>query len=128
MSEKFYLNYKIFMRRVAKSVTHAFHGLVMAFREEMNIKIHVIISLVVIAAGIFYNISATQWLVLILTIVLVMSLEIINSILERVIDIIKPSVNQYVKEMKDMIAGSVLLAAIAAIVVGLIIFVPRILG
>jgi diacylglycerol kinase len=116
------------MRRIAKSVGHASRGLVMAFREEMNIKIHVIISLVVIAAGIYFNISATEWLVLILTIVLVMSLEIINSILERVIDIIKPSVNQYVKEMKDMIAGSVLLAAIAAVVVGLIIFVPKILG
>lgn len=114
------------MKRVYKSVSHATQGLRTAFREEMNIRIHSVIAILAVILGFYFQISAGEWLIIILSIAMVLSLEIINSIFERIIDILKPSANLYVKEMKDMIAGSVLLAAMAAAVIGLVIFLPKI--
>lgn len=109
------------------SLKNARRGVKLAFAEEPNLRIHSAVALIVILLGYFLQISKNEWFVLILTIALVICLEMVNSIFERAIDMIQPSVNSYVKDMKDMMAATVLVAAIAAVIIGLIIFVPKLL-
>lgn len=80
---------------------------------------------IVIGAAFFFKISAVEWLVLILAISLVILMEIINSAVERVADVLKPRINSYVKEIKDIMAAAVMLSSITSAIIGLIIFGPR---
>lgn len=114
------------LKRLIKSFSYAFRGLVKTWREEQNLQIHTIVALVVIAMGFLFGISIMEWLVLIITITTVILMEIVNSAVERVTDILKPRIHGYVKEIKDIMAAAVLLASISAVVVGLIIFGNRI--
>lgn len=109
------------------SLKNARHGVQLAFIEEPNLRIHSAIATVVVVLAYFLQVSKIEWFVLILVIALVICLEMVNSIFERTIDMIQPSINSYVKDMKDMMAASVLTAAIAAVIIGIIIFVPKLL-
>lgn len=80
---------------------------------------------IAIGAAFFFKISAVEWLVLILAISLVILMEIINSAIERVTDVLKPRINSYVKEIKDIMAAAVMLSSITSAIIGLIIFGPR---
>lgn len=113
-------------KKFIKSLKNAFNGLALVLTEEQNFKIHTAMALLVVAAGFWFEVSRFEWLALTMAIILVFVMETINSIFERVIDMIKPSHNQYVKDMKDMMAGSVLLAVVGAVFIGCIIFLPKI--
>lgn len=115
-------------QRLLKSFTYAWRGLFKAWREEQNLQIHTLAALVVIVAGWSLRVSQTEWLVLILTILLVFLMEIVNSAVERVTDILKPRIHGYVKEIKDIMAAAVMLASLGAFVVGLVIFAPKIMA
>jgi len=116
------------MFRLIKSVGHAARGVRLALAEEPNFRIHLTAAVIAILLGVWLGLAAWEWVVIILVIALVFALETVNSIFERVIDLVKPSVNSYVKDMKDMMAGSVVVGAIAAIIIGLIIFGPKLLA
>jgi len=107
------------------SLKNARRGVKLAFAEEPNLRIHTAVALIVIVFGYFLQVSNTEWFVLILTMALVICLEMVNSIFERAIDMIQPSVNSYIKDIKDMMAATVLVAATASVIIGLIIFVPK---
>ena len=112
------------IKRIVKSFNYAFRGLVKTFREEQNLKIQTIAGLIIIILAWYFQISRLEWLILILVIGLVILMEIINSAVERITDVLKPRINSYVKEIKDIMAAAVMLASLLAVIVGLIIFWP----
>jgi undecaprenol kinase/diacylglycerol kinase (ATP) len=85
------------------------------------------VTLSVVAAGLFYNISSNEWIAIIFSIGLVLSLEIINSSIENIADFISPERHEKIKKVKDLSAAAVLISSVTALIIGLIIFIPRIL-
>lgn len=114
--------------RLIKSFTYAFRGLIKTFKEEQNLKIQTLAAILVVALAFYFKVSRSEWALLIMATSLVILMEMVNSSVERAADVLKPRINGYVKEIKDVMAAAVLLSAIAAIVVGLIIFLPHFLG
>lgn len=118
----------ISFKRLLKSFSYASRGLFKTWREEQNLQIHTLAALAVFTAAYLFGVSQFEWLVLLLTVLLVFLMEIVNSAIERVTDILKPRIHGYVKEIKDIMAAAVMISAIGAFVVGLVIFGPRILA
>ncbi|MDP2736197.1 MAG: diacylglycerol kinase family protein [bacterium] len=114
--------------RLLKSYSYAVRGLFKTFREEQNLKIQTFASLAVLILGIYFHISRIEWAILTLVVCLVLTAEITNSAVERITDVLKPRINTYVKEIKDIMAAAVLLSSIAAMIVGVIIFWPYLLS
>jgi len=112
------------LHRLFKSFGYALKGLFKTFREEQNLRIQSVASLAVIALGLYFAISRLEWVLLSLAIALVLIVEIINSAVERVTDVLKPRINSYVKEIKDIMAAAVLLSSIAAAIIGCLVFAP----
>lgn len=113
-------------KRLFKSFQYAFRGLIKVFREEQNLRVQVSFGILVLFSAWFFELERLEWIVLILVIGLVFLAEIFNSAVERVTDVLKPRINDYVKEIKDIMAAAVMLASIMAILAGLIIFIPHI--
>jgi diacylglycerol kinase len=116
------------IKRLVKSFRYATKGLWKTLREEQNLRIQTTAAIVVVIAGIYFKITRTEWALLIFVIGLVFLMEVVNSAIERVTDVLKPRINGYVKEIKDIMAAAVMLASIIAVIVGLIIFMPYVLG
>jgi diacylglycerol kinase (ATP) len=110
------------MNRFLKSFVYAWNGIVVAFREEPNIKIHTVITIIVIAAGFYFNVTAAEWLALILCISVVVALELINTAIEDLVDLVTMERKPAAGKVKDIASGAVLLASVGAAVVGVIIF------
>jgi diacylglycerol kinase len=105
------------------SFVYALRGIFYCIRYERNMRIHIAATvLVTIAAKIFCDFSRTEWCVLILTCALVMSLEAINTAIERLTDEVSPEYSRFAKIAKDVAAGAVLIASIAAVIIGIILF------
>lgn len=115
------------MRRLKKSVTYAWHGLVYAFKHERNFQIHCVVALMVLGLAAFLGLSPIEKSVLFLVIALVLGMELINTAFERVIDMLKPRVHPYARIVKDVMAGAVLMTAVLAIAIGALIFLPHLL-
>ncbi|MDO8490046.1 MAG: diacylglycerol kinase family protein [bacterium] len=104
------------------SLTSAFRGLVLIYREEQNFRIHSLCAILVLLFAVVLHIPIAHILVLILTTALVLIVEIINTALERFLDVIKPRMSPYVGQIKDIMAGLVLLSAWCAALVGILVF------
>lgn len=115
------------MRRFLKSAGNALKGLRHAFTYEANFRIHVAIALIVFGLAFLFKLPITQWLSLVGVISLVLVLELVNTALEKLLDAIHPRLHATVGLVKDVMAGAVLVAALAAVVVGSLIFIPRLL-
>jgi undecaprenol kinase len=113
--------------RLLKSFTYALRGLRKTFEEEQNFKIQTTVAALVIILGIYFRISGVEWCILIFTIGMVLLMELANSAVERVVDILKPRIHEYVKEVKDIMAAAVFVASLVAFIIGLIIFLPYII-
>jgi diacylglycerol kinase len=109
-----------------KSFSYALRGLVKAWREEQNLQIQSVAAVFAVFLGFYFGISALEWALLTVSIALVLLMELINSGVERICDLVKPRVHDYVKEIKDIMAAAVMLSAISSVAVGLIIFWPHI--
>ncbi|MFH1971232.1 MAG: diacylglycerol kinase family protein [Patescibacteria group bacterium] len=110
-----------------KSFIYAFEGLKLTFKNEPNFRIQLILALLSTFLGIILNISQTEWLILIIVIFMVLLLELINSSLEALVDIISPEINEKAKIAKDTAAGAVLVSSILSLVIGVVLFLPKIL-
>ena len=106
----------------------AFRGICKAFATERNMRIHAVIALLVVVCGFIFNISRTEWMLCVLCFGLVFGAELINSAVERVVDLASPDRHESAKNAKDMSAGAVLACAVFSAIVGLIIFVPKIIN
>ena len=113
-------------KKVLRSFRFAFRGVGVLFREEHNAWVHLFATVLVVAAGIFFRISLTEWALVAFAIGLVFAAEILNSALERVCDIVQPEQDKRIGDIKDLCAAGVLLCALAAATIGLIIFLPKI--
>lgn len=104
-------------------------GIVTAFREERNMKKHLAVAVLVVLAGLIFRVFLVEWLFLITSIFAVIILEVLNSAIENIVDMVcGPTFSTYAKNAKDMAAGAVLLMSICAAIVGLLIFVPKFLA
>ena len=112
-------------RNLIQSFKYAINGLVTGFKKERNIKVDFFVACVVIIFGFVFSVSMTEWAVLVLCFTLVLSLEYVNTAIESVVDLASPEIHPLAKVSKDVAAGAVLFAAINAVVVGLIIFLPK---
>jgi diacylglycerol kinase (ATP) len=111
----------------AESFTHAGRGIYIFLRSTHNAWVHIVAFVVVVIAGIYFNISHSDWINLIIVSGLVFITEAINTAIEIDIDLTSPNFHPYAKDTKDVAAGAVLISAIVAIVVGILIFAPYIL-
>ena len=110
-----------------KSFIYAFEGIKLTYKNEPNFRIQLILALISTFLGIILNISQTEWLILITVIFMVLLLELINSSLEALVDLVSPDINDKAKIAKDTAAGAVLVSSILSLVIGIIIFLPKIL-
>jgi len=110
------------------SFRYAFKGIAHLVIREHNFRIHLIAMVLVIAAGLILGLSSAEWLVIIITIGMVLITETLNSVVEKLCDIIAPGKDARIKIIKDMMAAAVLITAIISVVIGLIIFIPHILA
>lgn len=107
---------------IIQSFKHAIRGLKTVFKTEQNFRIHIFVTILVIAAAFYKDLGRNSWLALLLTIVVILSLEIFNSAVERLVDMLTPKTHSFAKEIKDLLAAMVLLASLFAVVIGIIIF------
>ena len=115
-------------KNVIPSFKYAFQGVFSAIKTERNLKIHISIMILVIIAGIFLKISKMEWIICIILFGLVIGGEMLNSAIETVVDIAMPEINPKAKFAKDVAAGAVLIFAISSAIIGLIIFIPKIIA
>lgn len=116
------------LRKRLRSFRYAFHGIQLLIRYEHNAWIHCFAAVCVITAGFLTGLSAMEWIVVIFAIGMVLAAEAVNSSIEALADLVSPGYNEAIKRTKDLAAGAVLILAIAAAIVGLIIFIPRIIS
>lgn len=114
-------------RARARSFVYAFHGMRALFRYEHNAWIHTVAATLAIILGIILRISALEWIVVIILIGAVLALESVNSAVEALADKISPEFSPLIKKAKDLAAAAVLFMAIAALISGIIIFIPKII-
>jgi diacylglycerol kinase len=119
---------KFSLRHRARAFRWAFRGLAIALREEHNARIHLGAAVSAIIAGALFRISAAEWLAVVFAIGLVFSLELLNSALERLADVVNPERSETMAKVKDLSAGGVLVAAMTAFVIGVVVFLPKILA
>lgn len=105
----------------------AIEGIICCVIQERNIRIHISISVLVIMAGLIFSISITEWIFILFAISGMLGLEMINSAIERVVDLVTNEYHPLAKQAKDIAAGAVLIYAIISVIIGLIIFIPKIL-
>ena len=110
------------------SFVNAGKGVKYVFKHEQNFRIQIFISILVILLAWFVDVSRAEWVLLILIMLAIMSLELINSAVEKFSDVIKPRLSDQVKIIKDIMAAVVLLASLGSIIIGLIIFWPHLVA
>lgn len=114
------------VKRLTRSFKFAFGGLWAGIKSETNWTIGIAESIIVIAAGFFFQISKLDWIIIILLIGVVLYAELCNSAIELIVDSFTPEEHPKAKLAKDFSAGSVVILVIAAGIIGLIIFLPYI--
>lgn len=115
------------LRKRLKSFKFAFNGIRLLITREHNAWIHCFAAICVIIAGFVFDISTTEWIAVTFAIGTVLAAEAVNSSIEAIADLVSPEYNEAIKRTKDLAAGAVLILAISAAIIGLIIFVPKIM-
>lgn len=115
-------------KKLINSFKYAFAGIKSAFKSERNMKIHFSIALLVIIFGIILKIKTWEWIVCVSYFALVIGRECFNTAIEIVVNLAMPKINEDAKRSKDISAGGVLVFAIGSAIIGLIIFLPKIIN
>lgn len=110
-----------------KSFQFALQGIKHAFSQERNMKIHGLVSIAVILFGFLFKLSLVEWLFILMAIGGVISLELINTAIERVVDLTTANYQPLAKQAKDVSAGAVFVYSCLSIIIGIIIFLPKII-
>lgn len=114
------------IRRHTISFKHALNGLVFAFTHHPNLRIHLMVAILAASVGIYFHLIFFEWIILLFTIILVIIAEMINTSIESVVDLVTTEHRQSAKIAKDVSAGMVLLTSIFAMIIGIILFIPKI--
>lgn len=121
------MNQPVDIRKAIRSFRYAGMGIYSLFRYENNARIHLIAFILVVIAGVFFQISSVEWCIIAILIGLVWSAEAINTSIEKLADVVSPGYHPAIKDVKDLAAAGVLILALVAVVVGCIIFIPKVL-
>lgn len=111
---------------IVRKFAWAIEGLAAVIREEHNMRIHLLAAATALGLGWIVKLQRGEWGLLVFAIVLVLVAEVINTAIERVVDLISPQYHPLAEKAKNMAAGAVLLTAIAAVLLGVVIFAPYI--
>ena len=111
-----------------KTLSYGFNGILYTLKHERNMVIHFLVMILVIIAGIVFNITFVEWGVCFVLFALVLSLELMNTALENVVDLVTEEKKAKAKVAKDAAAGAVLVAVLFAVIIGISIFLPRLLN
>lgn len=114
------------MKKIIDSFKHAINGIVYSFITQRNIRIHFFIALIVLVLGIIVKLQYYEMLIILLTINVVIAVEMINTAIEKTIDLITEEYKLLAKIAKDVAAGAVLISAITSIIIGILIFYNKI--
>jgi diacylglycerol kinase (ATP) len=121
-------NKGISLKRLIKSFGYAFNGLRLMIVQEQNAKIHLLAVLVVATAGYYFQLSALEWIAIVIVIGGVLAAEAFNTSIETLSNAISLEYNKKIKQVKDFAAGAVLMASLTSFIVGLIVFLPKIIA
>ena len=119
---------KLDKKRLTNSFKYAFEGILQAYVGEQNLKIHTVIAVLVIIFGFILKISYTEWLVCLVLIGLVLMAEFFNTSIEYLVDLASPEIHPLAKATKDTASAGVLMMAIISAIIGLIIFIPKLIN
>jgi diacylglycerol kinase len=111
---------------ILKAFSNAFNGLGYFFLLERNAKVQLAFATIVVVLAVGFGVSTTQWIAVLLCIAMVLCLEMVNTALEKICDVVQEEYHPVIKIVKDVAAGAVLLACIVATIIGGIIFLPKI--
>lgn len=114
-------------RSLAKSFAFAFEGIREAFKREPNFRTHILIAIVASGIAIYLNFTVIEWIILFFTVATVIVAELINTAVESLVDLVSPDIRQEAKLAKDVLAAAVFVTALLAVVIGLLLFVPKII-
>jgi diacylglycerol kinase (ATP) len=115
------------IRLIARSFKYAFIGVAHILRMERNARIHLLTAILVMALGVYLDVSPGELAAIFFAIIIVFLSEIINTALEKTLDLIEPEHNGKVAIIKDMAAGAVLIASLGSAIIGFVIFRPYII-
>ena len=110
-----------------KGVSYCLEGIAYTFRDEKNFRIEVILGILVVIASLILRISLIEWIIVVFLITMVLVLELINTAFESMVDLYTQEYNKIAKATKDVIAGAVLVVCIFSFIIGILIFVPKVL-
>ena len=113
------------LRRKFDSVGYALRGLKVAYAEESNFQIQIVLAVLALLFGAYFNLSVIEWLFILCSTGLVLTAELINTALEELCDMLKVTHDPHVAKIKDIAAGAVLVASSTALLIGLVIFLPK---
>jgi diacylglycerol kinase len=116
------------MKKFIRSFYYAGQGIRHCFRRERNFRIHIAATAIVIILASLLHCTAVEWVLLLICIGMVVSLEMVNTAIERFCNMVQTDFNPQVKIIKDVAAGAVLVSAVVAAICGMIIFIPRIIS
>src|SRR5689334_7543787 len=115
------------MSKFLRSFGHAGRGIKYCFATQLNFRVHLFVLALVIAAGFIFQVNTTEWLFIIGCAMLVLTLELINTAIEHLCDLVTKTIHPAIKIIKDVAAGAVLVAAIGSVITGAVIFIPKII-
>ena len=113
-------------KKQLRSFRYAWQGIRRCVGREQNLGTHLVVTAAVVVAGVAFGITRMEWTAVILCIGLVVAAELFNTAIERLVDLVSPQRHPLAGQVKDIAAGAVLVCALAAIVVGLVVFIPYI--
>ena len=116
-----------FLKKRIDSFRYAFRGIGILFQTEAHGRFHILFGIFVIGAGFFFDITIIEWCLVTICLAMVIAAESFNSAIESTIDLVSPEKHPLAGKAKDLAAGAVLITAIGAIVIGFIIFLPKVL-
>lgn len=117
----------LLIKRLRKSFGYAFKGIDDVIEHEPNMKIHVVVAILVVIMAFILKVSIIEWIILVLLIGAVLAAETINTTIENLVDMYTKEYDEKAKIVKDTAAGTVLILAITSAIIGLIIFIPKII-
>ncbi len=112
----------------AKSLTHAIRGIAVVVKTQPNVWIEIVYTVLIVILGWYYHVALSEWISLIIVCGLVIVSETFNTAVEIDIDLTSPDFHPFARDTKDVAAAAVLISVVIALVVGFLIFVPKIIG
>ncbi|MEW9675800.1 diacylglycerol kinase family protein [Lentibacillus sp. L22] len=103
----------------------AWNGIIEVLQHERNFRVHIIAVLLVVCTGLLLKLTTGEWALIVLVIGFVLAMEMVNTVIETLLDYVNPAIHPTAKVIKDVSAGVVLIAAITAVIIGLLIFLPK---